>query len=1283
MCSKNTLIHKIIAISILGLIAIPILSSQGSAEEFQSSNQNPRSSVVAGNEFYAEQITASVYGDISLLTHSLVTNDSNIFQRLDFTDPAFHDASLVISASNGKASLADPSVFTPGLGQMTGAFGSNAFFGFLYYNNVTSLFDIQERSPRAFRILSEALQLDLIRYDTGSNRFFPFVGYYPRWDVFQNVLFSGVPKDGYFGVIDYSRLSSAAYLAAKPFSGTIVLLDNIDVLEQLADVAGNYYNIDVAGLIEMPSFNLGQLDITTLAQGFGGIPFMNTTDLLGVGSSLGAFTSILGTGDLESFMQDSRVLGLVAQYEGDPAGIVKNYDGTYTFDLFKALNYTGTQLKPSKSIYIALVGALFSAVTVNLFSAEVVDFTPKRCDFSSSLIERIELATFITGQDIDLSMLTDYSFKTFWETTGGQSVIYANIYNPTNNQDILNSLYQLGMKGTPGIPLGLLNPLSAFWVRYAIPDAELMLGVKTSIDTGFNNITGESSQFINVSNVGNRDVWGVVADRPFVSAEQVIGALQDTVPGVYNYLEEFAWNTFDQTMEEFLGMKDARNFYLDTNGDGAYDAFYPNPYDTNGLYPYNPDFAMWLLSPMADSDEVFGALGAVGQAALSAFFNNTQSIFNPENYKLSPGDGFTYESNSVTASTVNTWSSFEEYNYTQGTFPSIVYGQSIDGTTPVGGLAVNDTLRWNISSQQVGVQHQLQVIFKFQNSTIPNPVKELDQLRLVWRGMNNVSLAGNLQWAIFNRSAGESGLFEDFTWDTNNVNDSYATTTHNFNAGFANLTDAANNYTTFLRLTVVADAPFHISIDDFNLNFTMLDTNGLDLGSAHVTYSTQESYNRLTVTANNALLTTRDAPSLVGQAELKHIISDAGELNTYTLRLVNNGTRSARDVNVTVDIPGIIVDTGNFTLHGNTLNCSVGDIPAHVLLANISFTFRTPNTLLIPQARIDYDNFIDLQANKTDFSTVANQIFLTAPIDYDTRVPYLNRLSYMLSANATAPAIGEHVNVTITVQNTGSETVREINLLWGTNLEGLACMSDSSFRITNLLPGAGNARTLSVILNKTTYRGYLIPPIAAINGTESQTIRQTTPSPIILGLSSLRITRSASERQPEPGDIITIIVNITNNGSIDMEDMLVNDINCFPQDGFTLNSGILVFSITKLAPGESTTFNYTLKAKNQGHYDLRPAEVSYFFIYKETFESPTYMTVVKAPSYILMLYFAVPLVASLICIAIYYGLKKKSQKEDYELRRREELMFGKTGTQVAWHKKVLTQVLDDIQEGGG
>ncbi len=1276
--------HKLFALCFIFLIALPSWSILGAEREYSINTQAPKASVIAGNEFYAEQITASVRGSTSQLTHSLITNDSNIFQRLDFTDPAFLNTSILISASNGKESQASPSVFTSGVDQMTGAFGSNAFFGFVYYNNQTKHSEIQDRSPRVFRILSEALQMDLIRYDTGSDHFFPFVGYYPRWNVFQDVLFSGVPKDGYFGTIDYARISSDSYLATKPFSGTIVLLDKFSVLTQLADVAGDYYNINIADLLTMPSFNLGQLDLAALGGGFGNIPFLNETGITNLTSSLGSFSAILGSADLEGILQDSRVISLVVQYEGFSDGIVNNYDGTFTFDLFKALNYTGTLLKPSKSIYIALLGALFSAVTINLFSAEVADFTPKRCDFSDSLIERIELLMFLTGQDLDLSMLTDYSFKTFWETTGGQSVLYSNVYNPTNPQDIMNSLYQLGIKGSPGIPLGLLNPLSSLWVKYSIPNAELMMDLKTSIDTGFNNITGESSMTINISNVGNRDVWGVVADRPFVTAEQVMGPLQDTVPGVYNYLEDFARQTFDQSIEEFLGMKDARNFYFDSNGDGTYDTFYPNPYDLAGLVPYNPDFAMWLLTPYADSDPVFSTLGSVGQAALSTFFNNSASIFNPENYKLKPGQGFTYESTNLTASTINTYTSFEAYNYTQGTFPSLAYGQSIDGTTPAGGLAFNDTLRWNISSQQIGVQHLIQVIFKFQNTTIPNPIKELDQLRLVWNGMNNISLAGPIQWAIFNRSAGESGTFQDFTWNTNNVNNPNTTSTYNFNkAALSDFTDAANNFTTFVRLTIVADAPVQLSIDDFNLNFTMLDTNGLDLGSARITYSTETSYNRFTIASNNALLTTRDAPSVVGQATLSKIFSYGGDLNTYSLRLVNNGTRTARNVNVTINIPGIIVNSGSFTLIGNTLNCSLGDIAAKAVVENIFFTFRTPNSLLVPQAWVVYDNFVDLLVNENDFSTRANQVFLTAPIDYDTRLPFLHRLSYTLSANVTAPAIGDHVNVSISVQNAGTETIREINLLWDTNLEGFTCLSGSSFKITNLLPGAGNARTLYVILNKTTYRGYFVPPMVALNGTESQTIRQSGPSPIILGLSSLRITRSASERQPEPGDIIMIVVNITNNGTIDMENILVNDINCFPQVGYTLNSGILVFSIAKLTPGESATFNYTVKAKNQGHYDLRPAEVTYFFIYKQTFESPTFTTVVKNPSYMLMLYFAVPLVVGLVCIAIYYRMQKTALKEDYELRRREELMFGKEGTQVAWHKKVVTQVLDDIREGGG
>ncbi len=1287
MTATHTKLARIFAVILIGFIMTPLSSSpEVKLKSSQEVGQNPNISLVASNEFYAEQIAASVYGDASLLTHLLITNDSNIFQRLDFTDPAFLDASVLISASNGISSPIDPNIYTPEESQTTSGLGANAFFGFLYYNNQTNPNEIQDRSPRAFKILKEAFQMDLIQYDTGSDRFFPFVGYYPIWDVYQDVLFSGVPKDGYFGAIDYDRISSASYLSTKMFSGSLVLFDKVTVLNEIADVAGDYYGVNLDDYFNIASFDLGQYDLSALGQAFEDIPFFNATGIATLMSSLGGLTSILGSGGLTDLLQYSRILSMVVRYEGHPNGIVKNLDDTFTFDLFKALNYNGTQLNPSKSIYVALMGALFSAVTINLFSSEVADFTPKRCDFSTYLVERIELASFIAGQDIDLSLLTDYSFRTYWETSGGQSLLYSNLYNPTNDQDIMNSLYTLGIKGTLGIPLGLLNPLSSLWVKYSIPNAELLLDVKKNIDTGYNSVTGLSTMTVNVKNVGNRTAWGVIADRPFLSPETVLGPIQDYIPGLYNYLfgEDgsggLARSQFDQDAEEFLGMKDARNFLLDTSGDGAYDSYYPNPYSTTGLLPYNPVFARWLIDYGAD-DDLFSVLGIDGRQYLANLFNDSGSIFNPENYQLQPGEGFSYVSNN-TASIINTYTSFEEYNYSQGSFPALVYGQTADGTTPAGGLAANDVLAWNITSEQAGVQHLIQCIFKFQNTTIPNPLKELDQLRLVWQGINNISLAGDIQWAIWNRTTGGSGAFQDFTWNTDNTNPT-TVLTYNFNTGLSDLTDGTNNYTTYVRLTIVTDAPVKLSIDDFNLNFTMLDTNALDLGSARVTYSTSASYNRLTVASNGALITTRDAPSLVGQAELTQQRSYPGDLNMYTLHLTNNGTETARNITISMTTPGIIIDPGNFTLIGNMLNCSLEDLPATASFINISFTFRTPNSLLVPKARIEYDNFIDLLPNEADFVTSANQIFLSAPIDYDTRVPYLNLLGYTLSTNVTAPAIGEHINVTLIVQNIGQETIPEINLTWGQNLDGFSFLSANTFKITDLQPGVGNEQEISFILNKTNYRGYFVPPIIAVNGTQFQTIRQIAASPIILGASSLRITRTSSNLQPETNDVVTITVTVENNGTIDMEQILVNDINCFPQQGYTLNSGVLVFNITKLIPGQSVSFSYTIKAKNQGHYEFRPAEVTYFYVYKVSFTSPTLSSKVQSPPYILMLYFAIPLVIGIVAIIIYYSMQKKIQKEDYELRRREELMFGKEGTQVAWHKKNLTQVLDDIKEGGG
>jgi hypothetical protein len=103
----------------------------------------------------------------------------------------------------------------------------------------------------------------------------------------------------------------------------------------------------------------------------------------------------------------------------------------------------------------------------------------------------------------------------------------------------------------------------------------------------------------------------------------------------------------------------------------------------------------------------------------------------------------------------------------------------------------------------------------------------------------------------------------------------------------------------------------------------------------------------------------------------------------------------------------------------------------------------------------------------------------------------------------------------------------------------------------------------------------------------------------------------------------------------------------------------------------------------QGIYNLQPAVSPYFFVYEQDFASQTLPTKVQEPWYISILWVAVPLVVSGFVLYIFFLYKKRQQQEDYELSRREELMFGKGGDQVAWNVKNLSQTLDEIRESGG
>ncbi|MHA1511001.1 MAG: hypothetical protein ACTSRX_04700, partial [Promethearchaeota archaeon] len=123
------------------------------------SNPAPKSSDISGNELYGEQILIQVAGNHSLIQQSYITNDTNIFEELDLSDPAFFGSSFMIQSSNGIKAKMDPSIYSSNnITKINTTYESMT--GFLFYNNQSNYDRIQMRKERAISIFKNIFEMD-------------------------------------------------------------------------------------------------------------------------------------------------------------------------------------------------------------------------------------------------------------------------------------------------------------------------------------------------------------------------------------------------------------------------------------------------------------------------------------------------------------------------------------------------------------------------------------------------------------------------------------------------------------------------------------------------------------------------------------------------------------------------------------------------------------------------------------------------------------------------------------------------------------------------------------------------------------------------------------------------------------------------------------------------------------------------------------------------------------------------------------------------------------------
>ncbi|MCK4281074.1 MAG: hypothetical protein KAX10_03080, partial [Candidatus Lokiarchaeota archaeon] len=222
-------------------------------------------------------------------------------------------------------------------------------------------------------------------------------------------------------------------------------------------------------------------------------------------------------------------------------------------------------------------------------------------------------------------------------------------------------------------------------------------------------------------------------------------------------------------------------------------------------------------------------------------------------------------------------------------------------------------------------------------------------------------------------------------------------------------------------------------------------------------------------------------------------------------------------------------------------------------------------------------------------------------------------------------------------------------------------------------------KVMSMIFQKTSYRGYYYPPINVILGSECSTLRIITSIPIILGYFDFEINKNVSEEQVIIGKEIYVTVEVINMGNIAAQNVSLDDMNSFFQQQFYLIEGTLVHFIQVLEPGETFTFSYTIIGKEQGEHNLSAACIDYYYLIKRPVESNSIQMKIILDPNMQRLSIIIPCVIVLFFIGSYGFLKKRYRSNMLEKKRNEDEILNATKfTTILRHKETLNDSLERV-----
>ncbi len=1222
---------------------------------------------IAGSDLYAEQINAYVAGNKSIIKQSLFTNDTNIFSQLDLNDPAFYKCNALISASNSINPGIFPKLLVESKLGSQYELGFNSFIGFLSYDEELGTIDAQLRAERALEIIKRKFEIDLIRVNGSKPNCFLFVGDAPNWDSFFDEITNNIPMDGYWKALDLSRLISKEYYNNYHLSSTFMILNSLSFIEEEPDFSTDQLNFNFQTL----DFSfLENLEMEALIDQFNLI-IENYGEILNATISedeLEQFIEILGSFSLSN---ESSYTSLTIQYEGLSEGIKKIGNNQYKFNLWDSLGYRGKPLAPSEKIYIALVGAFMSDIEVNILCTDIIDQTPSNFEFYDYLLEQISLLLYFAGFEFDIQTLKDYSFELFWVNEEGFKKSYVKLVNLNDPGDIVNLLQQLGFGGFPYIPTGIINPPEEFIITYNCSSSEPNIIIKKDL-VGNNASYGVYRDFtynITAENIGNITAWGVPTPIPLelndffllltLGNQPLADEFQNTIwdivrieyPNQYSSLEDFF--NFD---------KDPLIFSFDSLGVGIYDTFFPDILNFTNLWPFNSEMDNVIDIIITGYPQLITALAVLGLTPneLKNMFTNEYSVWNYENWKLEPGEVLTYEVENVSVASLDSFEPFYSNNFTIGNSPKtpeVISGTSVDNTSPDMALTMNNE-SWVIESEELFLNQQVEIDFIFRNDTTINFIdKNLERISIIINFSTRENLE-SLNFEIFNFSCEEFlemtpflDSIENNTWTFSFINNN-----ESLNWLFYPLDPV--NYSVLFKIRGVDTDAFNISIDNLDIEFSTRDINVNEDTGSRVVFGSLSSNVQFERFSNSIPLSTYDMASIMATSYCTNYSSRPGALNTYIINLKNIGSNIAENISIELSIPGIINNTNDFTLVNGNLTYFLSILNPFEE-KTINFSFSIPNTRLISEVLITYDNPEKVLAgNSSQLRSITNQVYLTAPVDYLLKVPFIRIIDICYNSSwDEVPDIGSEFNLSYVLKNIGPKgfKIPNLNISINDQIGDLVRIDNDSIFFEDI--NFNENIFFNITLKKKGWRGYFYPPINFIESSEGPTIQILKSPQIILGEINFSLIKSVSKDQIEVGDEIMVFIDVKNTGTIEVNDIIVNDMISYSQLYFSLTQGKLVAFIDNLKPGEIFTFNYTIRAKRQSIVTLNPASISFYYLHRTEELSNVLNIKINTPQLTQIGYIFLPTLIVLIIMVAYIWQNNKYKKRKRELKRTEMHIF--------------------------